>query len=58
MTPIEAEKVQNNIYRRMAAGKKLKILGDFFLLGKKLNSLKYGNRKTGRAFAPNRKNFR
>ena len=58
MTSIQAEKLQNDIYRKMVPEKKLKILGDFFLLGKKLNSLKYGNRKTGRAFAPNRKNFR
>lgn len=58
MTPTQAEKLQNEIYRKMAPSKKLKILGQFYLFGKKLDSLKYGNRESGRAFAPNRKNFR
>lgn len=58
MTPSQAEKLQNDIYRKMSAEKKLKILGDFFLLGKKLDPLKYGNRKTGRTSTSNRKNSR
>lgn len=54
----QAEKIQNEIYRKMPATKKLKIAGDFFLLGKKLDLLKHENRKTRRALAPNSKNFR
>lgn len=56
MTPDQAEKLQNDIYRKMAPEKKLKILGEFFMLGRKLNSLKYGHRAARRAFASNRKN--
>ena len=56
MTPKQAEKLQDKIFREMPPAKKLKIAGDFFLFGKKLDSLKYENRKTRRAFAPNRKN--
>lgn len=40
LTPKEAEKLQNEIYRKMSAEKKLKIAFDFFRFGKKLNSLK------------------
>lgn len=58
MTPKQAEQAQNEIYRKMAPAKKLKIAGDFFLLGKKLDSLKYENRKTGRTLTSNSKNFR
>lgn len=58
MTPKQAEQAQDKIYREMSAEKKLKIAGDLFLLGKKLDSLKHENREAGRAFASNRKNFR
>jgi len=58
MNPKQAEKIQNEIYREMAAAKKLKIAGDFFLLGKKLDSLKHENRKARRTLASNSKNFR
>jgi len=34
MNSIQAEKLQNEIYRTMPAEKKLKIAGDFFCLGK------------------------
>jgi len=58
MSPAQAEKLQDDIYRTMTPTKKLKILGDFYLFGKKLNSLKqkYENRKAGRPFTSNRKN--
>ena len=58
MTPKQAEQAQNAIYRKMPAGKKLKIAGALFSFGKKLDSLKYGNRETGGAFTPDRKNFK
>lgn len=60
MAPKQAEKLQNEIYREMSATKKLKIAGDLFLFGKKLEALKYkyGNRKTRRTPAPNSKNFK
>ena len=51
-----AEKIQNEIYRKMPAEKKLKIACQLFLLGKKLNELKLNDsRKTS---FKNRKNFR
>jgi len=37
LTPEEAKKLQNEIYRKMPAAKKSKIAGQLFLLGKKLN---------------------
>lgn len=40
LSPKEAEKVQNEIYRKMPAIKKIKIAGQLFLLGKKLDELK------------------
>jgi len=58
MNPKQAEKIQNEIYRKMTAARKLKIAGDFFLLGKKLDSLKHENRKTRRTLASNSKNFK
>ena len=58
MTPKQAGRLQNEIYRRMPATKKLKIAGDLFLLGKKLDSLKHENRKTRRTLTPNSKNFK
>ena len=57
MTSAQVEKLQDDIYRKMSPAKKLKILGDFFILGKKFDLLKYGNRKTRKTFALNRKNF-
>jgi len=36
LTPQRAEKIQNEIYRKMPAAKKIKIAGQLFLLGKKL----------------------
>jgi len=58
MNPKQAKKIQNEVYRKMSPAKKLKIAGDFFLLGKKLDSLKYENRKARRTLASNSKNFR
>lgn len=40
LTPQEAEELQNEIYRRMPADKKIKIAGQLFLLGRKLDELK------------------
>lgn len=40
MNPKIAEKLQNEIYRKMPASQKIKIAGKLFLLGKKLNELK------------------
>lgn len=40
LTPREAEKLQNEIYRRMSAEKKLKIAFELFKFGKKLDRLK------------------
>lgn len=40
LTPKKAEKLQNEIYRKMSAEKKLKIAFELFKLGKKLNALK------------------
>ena len=54
----QAEKIQNEVYRKMPPAKKLKIAGDFFLLGKKLDLLKYENRKARRTLTSNSKNFR
>jgi hypothetical protein len=50
MTPGDAEKIQNEIYRKMPAEKKIKIAGQLFLFGKKLASLRkqriYASRET------------
>jgi len=56
--PKAAETLQDEIYEKMPAAKKLKIAGDFYLLGKKLNSLKHGHRETRRTFSPNHKNLK
>lgn len=40
LTPQKAEQIQNEIYRRMSAEKKLKIAFEFFKFGKKLDRLK------------------
>jgi len=40
LTPQRAEKIQNESYRKMPAAKKIKIAGQLFLLGKKLEELK------------------
>ena len=40
LTPQKAEKIQNEIYRNMPAAKKIKIAGQLFLLGRKLDELK------------------
>lgn len=37
LTPKEAERIQDEIYRKMPAEKKIKIAGQLFLLGRKLN---------------------
>ena len=60
MTPIEAEKIQNEIYRKMPAEKKLKIAAELFLLGKKLDGLKKQkyDRTTRRTSLPNSSNIR
>ena len=56
LTPQKAEQIQNEIYRKMSAEKKLKIAGQLFLLGQKLNALKNnGSRETS---PPNSKNPR
>jgi hypothetical protein len=51
LTPKEAERLQNEIYRKMSAAKKIKIAWQLFLLGKKLNDSKT-------TFVPDSKNFR
>ncbi len=38
--PEKAEELQNEIYRRMSADKKIKIASQLFLLGRKLDKLK------------------
>jgi len=59
MTPKTAEKLQNEIYRKMSRAKKLRIASQLFLFGKKLEGLKnlkdYDSRK---ASLSNSKNFR
>lgn len=52
-----AEKLQNEIYQKMPAEEKLKIAGQLFLFGRKLNQLKNINdsRKTA---IKNRQDFR
>lgn len=51
VTPQKAEKIQNEIYRKMSADQKIKIAGQLFLLGKKLND-------PGTTSLPNRKSFK
>lgn len=57
--PKVAEKLQNEIYKKMSAAKKIKIASQLFLLGQKLNELKRqkinDSRKTT---SKNYKNFR
>lgn len=36
----QVEKIQDEIYRKMSAGKKIEIAGQLFLLGRKLDELK------------------
>lgn len=59
MNPREAEKLQNEIYRKMPPAKKLRIASQFFLLGGKLNALKNEkNRNAGGASLRNCKDPR
>ena len=54
--PKRAEALQNEIYKRMPAAKKIKIAGQLFLLGQKLNASNYEkNNNAGRASLRNRK---
>ncbi len=39
LTPKLAEKIQDNIFKKMTAEKKIKLACDFFRFGKKLNKL-------------------
>jgi len=41
-----AEELQNKIYQKMSVKEKLKITGQLFLLGKKLNQTNYKNTKS------------
>ncbi len=44
LTPKRAEEIQDNIFKKMTADKKIKMVSHFFEFGKKLNKLN-GNRK-------------
>lgn len=39
MTPEIAEKIQDDVFKKMTAAQKIKLTGQFFELGKKLNAL-------------------
>ena len=39
LTPGKAEEIQDNIFKKMSAGKKVKMVSHFFEFGKKLNKL-------------------
>jgi len=43
LTPQAAQELQDEIFRRMPAEKKIKIAGQLFLFGKKLESLRNQN---------------
>lgn len=47
LTPKLAQRAQDSIFKKMTADEKIKMVGQFFELGKKLNALndrkKYGN---------------
>lgn len=59
MNPKIAEKLQNEIYRKMPASQKIKIAGQLFLLGKKLDELKKQKiNDPRRTSLQNSKNFR
>ena len=59
MNPKIAEKIQNEIYRKMPADKKIKITGQLFLLGKKLDELKKQKiNDSRRTSLQNSKNFK
>ena len=45
LTPKMAEKIQDDIFRKMTADKKIKLVNSFFEFGKKLNNLN-GNRRS------------
>jgi len=57
MNSKKIEKLQNKIYQKMSAGKKIEILSQMFLLGKELSQLKFKN-DTKRTPSKNSKNFR
>ena len=53
------DKLQNEIYRKMPAAKKLKIASQLFLLGQKLNALKNEkNNNAGKTSLRDSKDFR
>jgi len=59
LTPKKAEKLQDEIFKKMSAAKKIKIASQLFLLGQKLNALKNEkNNNAGKTSLQNRKDFR
>ncbi len=44
LTPQSAQKIQDNIFKKMTASQKIKLVSSFFRFGKKLNKLN-GNRR-------------
>ena len=38
-----AQEIQDSIFRKMSAWEKIRLMSNFFLLGKKLEKLKYQN---------------
>lgn len=58
LNPKTAERLQNEIYREMPAGRKIKIAGEMFLFGKKLDELKKQKNNDDRKITlPSSKNF-
>ena len=48
LTPKRAQEIQDEIFKKMTASEKIKLVGSFFRFGKKLNKLN-GNRRPANA---------
>ncbi|MFH1968602.1 MAG: hypothetical protein ABIJ84_04405 [bacterium] len=59
LTPKKAQEIQDEIFKKMTASQKIKLVSSFFRFGKKLNKLN-DRRLNGdrRPFNNNSKNFR
>lgn len=50
----DVQEIQDNIFRKMSAAKKIKLASDFFRFARELKKMNYGARKINKA---NRKNL-
>lgn len=58
LTPQKAKEIQDEIYKKMTASQKMKLVNQFFEFGKKLNKLNDRLNGNNVAFIKNNRNFK